>query len=180
MTEEEVHQKVADLFNENKLELRASRVIVPMDRLEAFVADPVLRFKILLDTLTFRKLLSSEIARGLKQSCIADNIEKFKTRHSITEEGMHTNLKMICTAVRTTIKISEIFDIYMYGFQNKEEYINKLSYFFKNMPFIGSLVKNSIALEFDETTHKHFIPFIETEMLHIKYKLDHIKIDYEK
>lgn len=179
MTEEQVHEKVQKLFDNNELTIRASRVVVPADHLDYFVPDTTSQMLIILNMKSFRLLIPSQVARSVRDSLKnpSTNKEKLCAKYDLTNYAKHINLKEICKYGNKQIGLSEVFDDFIDrrkdAFTTADEFKSMISYFFRYMPFVT-------VDKYCEFTANDFQTELQHKINVIHDKLEMITVDYQK
>lgn len=179
MTEEQIHAKVAKLFDDNELTIRASRVVVPTDHLDQFVIDPIDQMHVILNAKAFRLQIPSNVAKGVRNSLQTAESDKQKIclKYDLTNYCKSSNLKEICRFAKRQIGLSEIFDQFMDvrkdAFKTAAEFRSMIEYFFKYMPFVT-------IQKYCEFTTNDFATELIQKISIIHDKLEMIAVDYSK
>ena len=179
MTQEQIHEKVQKLFDNNELTIRASRVVVPADHLDHFVPNTTSQMLIILNMKAFRLIIPSQVARGVRDSLknSSTNKEKLCAKYDLTNYMKHVNLKEICTYANKQIGLSEVFDHFINirkdAFKTPDEFKSMISYFFRYMPFVT-------IDKYCEFTTNDFQTELQHKINVIHNKLEMIAVDYQK
>lgn len=180
MTEEQVHEKVAKLFDDNELTIRSSRVVVPANHLDHFVQDKKDQMIVILNMKASRLQIPSQVARGVRESLrTADekSRDKMCAKYDLTNDCKYVNLAAICKFGGRQVGLSEVFSRFMElrtpSIRTRDEFKSMVMYFFRYMPFV-TMDKYSNIGEGD------FEEMMAAQVETIYNKLEMISVDYDK
>ncbi len=187
MERSRIYNKISQIASQDNMEIRGSKVVIPMDRLSFFLEIEHL-VKLMIGWYVRKGVMPQNTGTSLKKSVDKTNYSKIMDRHKLSSHGSYTNLKDVCIYAGGHIKLSAIFEKFMhqYGGADEQTYRLRLEEFFKYMPYLNDLHKNSLILT-DFCCEDHDGPYdefvsgrVDAAVRGIKQRLDKLYINYDK